>query len=144
MKKLVLAIAFIGMGSFVMAQQSPLTAQQKADRQAKKTEMHDKRMSKMQQELGLTDSQVAQINALQDKRKGEMKANMQAQTADRRAQNQAANDEMKRILTPDQYTKWQANAAVVKLLAQEFGVAKTQISLAKGAKSKFKIFEIEK
>jgi Spy/CpxP family protein refolding chaperone len=109
MKKLVLAIAFIGMGSFVMAQQSPLTAQQKADRQAKKTEMHDKRMSKMQQELGLTDSQVAQINALQDKRKGEMKANMQAQTADRRAQNQAANDEMKRILTPDQYTKWQAN-----------------------------------
>jgi uncharacterized protein YggU (UPF0235/DUF167 family) len=37
-----------------------------------------------------------------------------------------------------------ANVAVIKLLAQEFGVAKTQISLAKGAKSKFKIFEIQK
>lgn len=109
MKKLVLA-AFIGLGSFAMAQQStPLTPQQKEERQAKRAEMHQQRMNEMKQELGLSDSQVAQINALQDRRKAEMKTKMDAQKADRKAKNQAADDEMRKILSPDQYTKWQAS-----------------------------------
>ena len=37
-----------------------------------------------------------------------------------------------------------ANAGVVKILSEHFGVAKTRISLEKGSKSKFKIFEIKK
>ena len=37
-----------------------------------------------------------------------------------------------------------ANAAVMKILSEHFGVAKTRISLEKGSKSKFKIFEIKK
>ena len=37
-----------------------------------------------------------------------------------------------------------ANAAVVKILSGYFGVAKTRISLEKGSRSKFKVFEIEK
>lgn len=109
MKKLVLA-AFIGLGSFAMAQQgSPLTPQQKEERQAKRAEMHQQRMNEMKQELGLSDSQVAQINALQDKRKAEMKTKMDAQKAERKAKNKAADDEMRKILSPDQYTKWQAS-----------------------------------
>jgi hypothetical protein len=113
MKKLVLAIAFIGLGSFAMAQKAPQTTpqqqQQQSDRQAKRAEKHNERMAQMKQELGLTDAQVAQINGLQDKRKNEMQANMQAQQAKRQASNQAGDDEMKKILTPDQYNKWQAN-----------------------------------
>ena len=37
-----------------------------------------------------------------------------------------------------------ANLAVIKLLAEEFGVSKSRVSLKTGAKSRFKIFEIEK
>ena len=37
-----------------------------------------------------------------------------------------------------------ANLAVIKLLAEEFGVSKSKVSLKTGAKSRFKIFEIEK
>ena len=37
-----------------------------------------------------------------------------------------------------------ANLAVIKVLGEYFGVAKTKISLEKGAKSKFKTFEIKK
>ena len=37
-----------------------------------------------------------------------------------------------------------ANLAVIELLSKEFGVSKSRISLKTGAKSRFKIFEIEK
>ena len=37
-----------------------------------------------------------------------------------------------------------ANLAVREILHQKYGVAKTKITLKSGAKSKFKIFEIQK
>lgn len=37
-----------------------------------------------------------------------------------------------------------ANVASVKILSEYFGVAKTKITLEKGAKSRFKTFEIKK
>ena len=37
-----------------------------------------------------------------------------------------------------------ANLAVIKLLAKEFDVSKSRVSLKTGTKSRFKIFEIEK
>ena len=46
------------------------------------------------------------------------------------------------IFVREPATENKANVAVIKLLAQEFGVAKTQISLVSGAKSKLKIFKI--
>lgn len=76
MKKLVLAIAFIGMGSFAMAQQT--TPQ---DKQARAAEMKQKmeqkqqeHLDQMQKDLNLNQSQVAQIKELHNKRKAEMKA----------------------------------------------------------------------
>lgn len=36
-----------------------------------------------------------------------------------------------------------ANLAVIKLLAEEFGVSKSRVSLKTGIKSRFKIFEID-
>ena len=82
MKKLVLAIALIGMGSFAMAQQTNTATPQ--DRQARAVEMKQRmeqkqqdRLAEMQKDLNLNQSQVAQIKALQDQRKGEMKANFE-------------------------------------------------------------------
>lgn len=48
------------------------------------------------------------------------------------------------IFVREQAVEGKANAGAVKILSEHFGVAKTRISLEKGSKSKFKIFEIKK
>ncbi|MDH6252105.1 protein CpxP [Chryseobacterium sp. H1D6B] len=120
MKKLVLAIAFVGMGSFVMAQTTP---QQNPDKQAKKAEMQQKMMQKqndhlaeMQKNLNLSPAQVNQIKDLQNKRMAEMKTEFQQNKGERqakmeqmKAKREQMDNDMKQILTPDQYTKWQAD-----------------------------------
>ncbi|RXM49804.1 MULTISPECIES: hypothetical protein [unclassified Chryseobacterium] len=118
MKKLVLAIAFIGMGSFAMAQQT--TPQ---DREAKRAEMQQKMQQKeqehlaqMQKDLNLNASQVAQVKALHEKRKAEMKADFaknkevrQAKMEEMKAKRAQMDADMKKILTPEQYDKWQVD-----------------------------------
>lgn len=114
MKKLVLAIAFIGMGSFAMAQQT--TPQ---DREAKRAEMQQKEqehLAQMQKDLNLNASQVTQIKALHEKRKAEMKADFaknkearQAKMEEMKAKRTQMDADMKKILTPEQYDKWQAD-----------------------------------
>lgn len=118
MKKLVLAIAFIGIGSFAMAQQT--TPQ---DRAAKRAEMQQKMQQKeqehlaeMQKDLNLNASQVAQIKALHETRKAEMKAEFeknkevrQAKMEEMKAKRAQMDADMKKILTPEQYDKWQAD-----------------------------------
>ncbi|MDR2234947.1 MAG: hypothetical protein LBE92_02380 [Chryseobacterium sp.] len=118
MKKLVLAIAFIGMGSFAMAQQT--TPQ---DKQARAAEMKQKmqhreqeRLEKMQKDLNLNQSQVAQIKALHEQRKAEMKADFEknkevrmAKMEEMKAKRAQMDADMKKILTPEQYDKWQAD-----------------------------------
>ncbi|WP_185286743.1 hypothetical protein [Chryseobacterium indologenes] len=118
MRKLVLAIAFIGMGSFAMAQQT--TPQ---DREARRAEMQQKmhqkeqeHLAQMQKDLNLNQSQVDQIKALKDKRKAEMKAEFEKTKVDRQAKMEAMkvkraqmDADMKKILTPQQFDKWQAD-----------------------------------
>ncbi len=118
MKKLVLAIAFIGTGSLAMAQQTP--PQDKGERRA---EMHQKfqerekeHLEKMQKDLNLNQAQVTQITALHEKRKAEMKANFdknkdqrQARIQEMKAKRERMDADMKQILTPQQYDKWQAD-----------------------------------
>ncbi|UMQ40120.1 hypothetical protein MKS83_11985 [Chryseobacterium sp. Y16C] len=120
MKKLVLAVAFIGMGSFAMAQQTTTTPQ---DREAKRAEFQQKRaqmkkehLDQMQKDLNLNASQVAQIKTLHEKRKAEMKAEFdknkearQAKMDEMKAKRAQMDSDMKKILTPDQYDKWQAD-----------------------------------
>lgn len=74
------------------------------------------KMKMMQTELSLTNDQVAQIKMLQDKKMADRKANEPKMQAERKAKvqqmkakNEQWNAEMKQILTPDQYTKWEAN-----------------------------------
>lgn len=116
MKKLVYAVAFLGLGTFAMAQQTQMPPMR--DQQDRKEMMEQRRaehLAQMQKDLNLTQAQVAQIKSMHDK--------YQAQREQERIQNQELrkqkmevykkdkqqmDDEMRKILTPDQYAKWQA------------------------------------
>ena len=112
MKKLVLSLAFVGLGAIAMAQQ-----QQKMPPQMDPETMQqrqDQRLAQMQRDLNLSPSQVSQIKALQDKRQGErMNNRIEMQKAKKMRQDkmkknrQEMDNDMKRILTPEQYQKWQ-------------------------------------
>lgn len=112
MKKIVFSAAFVVMGTFAMAQQTPMMNKKDP------AEMEQKRQEKlkmMQAELNLTSAQVAQIKALQDKKMAERKQNASQMQEQRKAKMEAMkerqeqwNAEMRKILTPEQYTKWEA------------------------------------
>ena len=111
MKKIVLSAAFVILGTFAMAQQTPMMNKKDP------AQMEQKRQEKlkvMQTELNLTNAQVAQIKALQDKKMAERQQNAPQMQAERKAKmeqmkakNEQWNAEMKQILTPEQYQKWQ-------------------------------------
>ncbi|MCS4305260.1 hypothetical protein [Chryseobacterium sp. BIGb0232] len=118
MKKLVLAIAFMGIGSFAMAQQT--TPQDKearrAEMQQKMQQKEQEHLAQMQKDLNLNASQVTQVKALHEKRKAEMKADFaknkevrQAKMEEMKAKRAQMDADMKKILTPEQYDKWQAD-----------------------------------
>ena len=112
MKKLVLSVAFVALGTFAMAQQNQ--RMQKMD-PAKMEQKRADHMKQMQTDLNLSEAQVTKIKVLQDQRMAERKENAPQMQAERKArmdqmkmkrdQNQA---EMKNILTPAQYQKWEA------------------------------------
>lgn len=57
--------------------------------------------------------------------------------------SQDENGEFFEIFIREPAIEGKANLAVIKLLAEEFGVSKSRISLKTGIKSRFKIFEID-
>ena len=111
MKKIVLSAAFVIIGTFAMAQQTPMMNKKDP------AQMEQKRQEKlkvMQTELNLTNAQVAQIKALQDKKMAERQQNAPQMQAERKAKMEAMkarqeqwNAEMRKILTPEQYQKWE-------------------------------------
>ena len=112
MKKIVLSAAFVILGTFAMAQQTPMMNKKDP------AQMEQKRQEKlkvMQTELNLTNAQVAQIKALQDKKMAERQQNAPQMQAERKAKMEAMkarqeqwNAEMRKILTPAQYQKWES------------------------------------
>ena len=112
MKKLVLSVALVAMGTFAMAQQNQ--RMQKMD-PAKMEQKRADHMKQMQMDLNLSEAQVSKIKVLQDQRMAERKENAPQMQAERKAkidQMKAKRDqneaEMKNILTPAQYQKWEA------------------------------------
>ena len=112
MKKLVLSVALVAVGTFAMAQQNQ--RMQKMD-PAKMEQKRADHMKQMQMDLNLSEAQVSKIKALQDQRMAERKENAPQMQAERKAkmdQMKAKRDqneaEMKNILTPAQYQKWEA------------------------------------
>lgn len=111
MKKVILGLAFLGLGTFAMAQQKEAKKMDKVDFAQKQ----EQKLQKMKSELGLNDAQVAKIKAIQERRREEMSANLEARKADRtakmeemKAKREKNDAEMKAILTPEQYTRWEA------------------------------------
>lgn len=113
MKKLILSAAFLTIGTFAIAQQNGASLQKNpAQMEQKRAE----KMKMMQAELNLNADQVAKIEALHAKKMAEKKANAPQMKAERQAKMEAMkakreqyNAEMKQILTPAQYTKWEAS-----------------------------------
>ena len=111
MKKIVLSAAFVILGTFAMAQQTPMMNKKDP------AQMEQKRQEKlkvMQTELNLTNAQVAQIKALKKKKMAERQQNAPQMQAERKAKMEAMkarqeqwNAEMRKILTPEQYQKWE-------------------------------------
>ena len=100
MKKLILSAAFLGLGVFGFAQ---TTSDRKGDFEQKKAA----RMQEMKQELNLTDAQVAQIKALHESKAAERKQEMATKKIDRAQKMKENEAEMQKILTPEQYKKFQ-------------------------------------
>lgn len=98
MKKLILSAAFLGLGVFGFAQTTA-----KADMGQKKAE----HLQKMKQELNLTDAQVAQIKALHEAKAADRKEDMSAKKEDRMQKMKQNEADMQKILTPEQYKKFQ-------------------------------------
>jgi Spy/CpxP family protein refolding chaperone len=98
MKKLILSAAFLGLGVFGFAQTTA-----KADHSQKKAE----HFQKMKQELNLTDAQVEQIKALHESKAAERKQEMTVKTEDRMQKMKENEAEMQKILTPEQFKKFQ-------------------------------------
>lgn len=111
MKKIVLSAAFVVVSTLAIAQQTPMMNKKDP------AQMEQKRQEKlkvMQTELNLTNAQVAQIKALQDKKMAERQQNAPQMQAERKAKMEAMkarqeqwNAEMRKILTPEQYQKWE-------------------------------------
>ena len=100
MKKLILSSAFLGLGVFGFAQ---TTSDRKGNFEQKKAA----HMLEMKQELNLTDAQVAQIKTLHEKKAAERKQEMAAKKQDRMKMMKDNEAEMQKILTPEQYKKFQ-------------------------------------
>lgn len=100
MKKLILSAAFLGLGVFGFAQQ---TKPANGEHMQKKAEY----MQKMKQELNLTDAQVAQLKALHESKSAEKKQEFAAKKVDRMQKMKQNEEAMQKILTPEQFKKFQ-------------------------------------
>jgi len=98
MKKIILSAAFLGLGVFGFAQQTT-----NADFTQKRAE----KLQKMKQELNLSDAQVTQIKALHEAKAAERKQDFDAKKGDRMQKMKQNDAEMQKILTPEQYKKFQ-------------------------------------
>ena len=127
MKKIVLSLIMLGLGTFAMAQNSQLPSKMvaeeiKQDREQKRA----RHLETMKEELNLTEAQVAQLRSLQDKKQAVMQAHLKEMERLRaqkhqeiQQQHQEMDKEMRRILTAQQYQLWSAKQAEKKAKIKE-------------------------
>ena len=115
MKKIFLTLA-LGIATITFAQQGnpEMKKQNWEDRKVQMQEKQQKHLEKMKQDLNLSEAQVKQIKDLQDKEFADREANFKQKEAMRaekmkemKAKRDAHNAEMKKILSPEQYQKWE-------------------------------------
>ena len=106
MKKVILvALLVVGMTTFAQekkgrrAEGAKLTSEQKVDLQVKK----------MTKDLDLNETQTKEIRVLVTKEVEKREAKREEMKAQRKAEEAAVSADMKKILTPEQYAKWEKN-----------------------------------
>lgn len=115
-KLIVAALLIVGITAFAQQKEGRRAGKEKLSTE-EKVELHVKRMTK---DLDLNEKQVAEVRAIttkqvqkmeakraeikdvKEKQRAEMKANREKEQA-------ALSSEMKKILTPEQYAKWEKN-----------------------------------
>lgn len=100
-------MALATLGTFAIAQQTPQLQERKVNMEQK----HQQKMDAMKQELNLTDAQMAQLKAMHDQKQADRKDMQKKNMEQRKAKMEAHKAEMKKILTPEQYQKWEAKRA---------------------------------
>ncbi|MGS0748225.1 hypothetical protein [Halpernia sp. GG3] len=111
MKKLFLSMALVGFSTFAFAQQSQSTTNnmKRGDMKQNMAMHQQKQMDKMKSDLNLNDDQIMKIKALQDERMEARKNKMAGDKTEKMEKRKDAREEMKKILTPEQYTKWESH-----------------------------------
>ena len=106
MKKLIVAaLLVVGMTTFAQEKEGrrpgkeKLTSDQKVDLQVKK----------MTKYLDLNETQTKEIRVLVTKEVEKREAKIEEMKAQRKAEQAAVSSDMKKILTPEQYAKWEKN-----------------------------------
>ncbi len=112
MKKVFLSLAFVAIGTFAMAQKTDKMQKMDPVKMEQKRADH---LMKMKTEYNLSDAQVMKIKGLQDQRMAQRKLEAPQRQAERKAKMEMMrtkrtqhNAEMRQIMTPDQYQKWEA------------------------------------
>ncbi|MBA5246744.1 hypothetical protein H1R16_09290 [Marnyiella aurantia] len=143
MKKIVIA-TFLSLGTFAMAQQTPAMPESKAQMEQKRADMQKIRAQKqqqhlaeMQKNLNLNVEQMEKIRAMQERSFAEHQNQMQKSREVQKDRMQAMKlkqqqkeAEMKAILTPEQFAKWQESRQ--KMMAER----KAKMQTADGMKMK--------
>lgn len=107
MKKVVLSAVLLSLGTFAFAQQTPENREMKRQQMQQKMEMHQQqRLNEMKTQLNLTDDQVMRLKKLQQDNFENRKMDRMAAKKARKAKMEDMQGQMKKILTPEQYTKW--------------------------------------
>ena len=101
-------------GTFDMAQKTPMTPEKKAEMLKKNEAKAQQHLAEMQKELQLNATQMDQLRALHEKRRTENKIMMEQNkdmrkkmSENRKEKMKQREAEMKAILTPQQFEKWQ-------------------------------------
>ncbi len=106
----VAAGALIALSPLVQAEDKP-TPPEGRPPQGQRAEMAKERIAKMAEELKLTDEQKTKVTALMKEQAETMRGMKDAPPEERREKMKAGREEMqkqmKTILTPEQYTKWE-------------------------------------
>lgn len=137
MKKTILSIAFVVLGTFTFAQQTEIKKMEgvkpsKAQLQSRQEE----KLKELKTQLGLSDDQVSKIKALNDKKMEARKQQIEQGKADRaqkmqemKSKKEEYDNEMKQILTTEQYKKWES------VRAEKMQEKKEQVQQRKAMKS---------
>lgn len=116
MKKTVLCLALVA-GTFAIAQQKQKHPRMDpAQRHAIVEKKREAKLDNMQKELNLSEDQVAKIRIIQTDRQQQREQARAEQFKMRskrletsKKERQQMDDEMRKVLTPEQYEKWEAN-----------------------------------